>query len=684
MIPSQDRFQNLLRRKSSEKKAIFFQKRVLQSTPIHFEKRYLDKLLPKGSFIKKAIAITSVIGLVLFAHIFQNSQQFLSTSVFDSISFSGMVDPIEKVPNWAILSDRERNMSYDELSNSKLISLPKYDLTAMKAGSNYDRASDYQKNVFITYPVPYMGNYMLDGTEYSGSHPGIDIKVPLQTPIRAIANGIIHKSENSSFGFGNYITILHPNVPDDRGNETRTIYSSYAHLSNRSVREGDRVEKGQIIGYSGQSGDATAPHLHFQIDTEDAPFVPYWPFTWNDVQQAGYRSYFDGVRYGVGKNKVQQYGIHPVNLLAQFESYESHNLVVSIDPVIVDTLPQETDNEEEKEQETSVKENATTPSTDTKPTTPDQSESNDDYLESADTSDNHDRFPIEIAPAQDNVVIEKTLSVGKYDIVFEDIKSFVPEEKQQIRLLINEKNLIASATDMIYIDTTLKGLAEVEPQKLTQNDFKDGIAEISFKTYSDSTFKLIAKGNFGEVKSNTLRAQVFSDVAPNYDYASAIKELKAKNILNGYPDGTFRPEATLNRAESIKILIAGNMINLKANAHNTFTDVPDNEWFANYVKTAYQLKIVKGYPDGSFRPQNTVSRAEFLKMALLTAGFDMPESATQNPYTDVDKGDWFAVYFEFAKDNDIIKVQTANRIFPNQALTRGEAADIIYKISQLK
>ena len=90
--------------------------------------------------------------------------------------------------------------------------------------------------------------------------------------------------------------------------------------------------------------------------------------------------------------------------------------------------------------------------------------------------------------------------------------------------------------------------------------------------------------------------------------------------MDGHPDGTFRPEGVVNRAELAKMIVNGNSEFLgeePVNLSNTdcFTDVND-EWFAPYVCYAKGKGWVVGYPDGSFQPERSVNRAEAIKMTL--------------------------------------------------------------------
>lgn len=94
-------------------------------------------------------------------------------------------------------------------------------------------------------------------------HNGIDIAGISGTQIRAASGGTVITSEYNEFS-GNYIVIDHSNG----------YTSSYAHLQECVAKKGDTVKKGQVIGYMGSSGNATGPHLHFEIRHNGTPLNP--------------------------------------------------------------------------------------------------------------------------------------------------------------------------------------------------------------------------------------------------------------------------------------------------------------------------------------------------------------------------------------------------------------------------
>lgn len=120
-----------------------------------------------------------------------------------------------------------------------------------------DRNSFYVSSVFGRRKNPFSGEWK--------NHNGIDLAAPTGTPVYAVKDGAVSVKIDNDPTFGNYIILSH-----DKGSMT----SVYAHLSKISVNLYDNVKKGQIIGYVGQTGMATGPHLHFEIRQGGVPMDP--------------------------------------------------------------------------------------------------------------------------------------------------------------------------------------------------------------------------------------------------------------------------------------------------------------------------------------------------------------------------------------------------------------------------
>lgn len=94
-------------------------------------------------------------------------------------------------------------------------------------------------------------------------HNGVDLSAPRGTPVYATADGIVEMAQYYS-SYGNYVQIGHGGALETR----------YAHLSSYTVREGDSVEMGDLIGYVGSTGRSTGPHLHYEVRVEGEPVNP--------------------------------------------------------------------------------------------------------------------------------------------------------------------------------------------------------------------------------------------------------------------------------------------------------------------------------------------------------------------------------------------------------------------------
>lgn len=629
---------------------------------------------------RNAIAVITLSSCALvFGNFLQNYSYIFKASLLDlpQTQFTGTTIPITHVPDWTKLSPAERTLRFDQIPKSKIIPIPDYNLQEMKRGEIWEEANDRQRNAYITYPVPNLGNYKLDATENSGSHPGIDIKTLIGTPVQSIANGMVYKVGNLTTGYGKSVSVAHVNIPDPRNpGKTTTLVSTYAHLSKINVREGQQLTKGEIIGETGDTGFATAPHLHFQIDRADAPFIPYWPFTYAELQATGFSSNFDAVKGGLGRQKAQKYTEHPFNFVAKFnhQNIDLNNLVVLDNTVIMDVIEKVEpvlDIENSPLEEGNASENKTIEKWES-PT--------DEALQAS--APNNDSTQIELAEkAPANLPVMQTIRKGKLEISFDTDQSYVPGEEKTVKIKINEANLVASSG--IEMSSTLRERAKVTPAVLKASDFDaNGEAEVVIKTSSEFPFRIVAVSDFGEIKSPSLKPEIFTDIPGNHTYSSAIKYLKDNRIVKGYEDGTFRPDKTLNRAEALKLILEANSLYAESTEKQNFNDITNTDWFAPYVQTAFKRNIVKGYEDGTFRPGSTVSRAEFLKMAIATGDFPLPEFSS-NPFPDISAEAWYAPYFAFARDQKLLRTTKGNSAVPNNLITRGEAADVIYKLSQI-
>ena len=150
----------------------------------------------------------------------------------------------------------------------------------------------------------------------------------------------------------------------------------------------------------------------------------------------------------------------------------------------------------------------------------------------------------------------------------------------------------------------------------------------------------------------------YSDVPGNKWYNNAISTLTNMGIICGYPDGTFRPDAPITRAELTKI--AASFFSdprVAATYDGRFSDVQGAEWYISYLMTAIEEGLIEGYPDGSFRPNRPITRAETCTIVNRTLGRKpekdhlLPESDMINWPDNINRNIWYYAQMQEATNS---------------------------------
>lgn len=196
----------------------------------------------------------------------------------------------------------------------------------------------------------------------------------------------------------------------------------------------------------------------------------------------------------------------------------------------------------------------------------------------------------------------------------------------------------------------------------------------------------------GLAKARILRLRPFPDVYEGYWVRTPISLLAMQEIITGYPDGTFRPEGNITRAEMATLLMktreqARTLGSDTSEARSVdfapiFTDVPGDHWAAKYVKEAAELGVVKGYPDDTFRLKNNITRAEGLAMIARFAG--VPEGTWVGQFPDVAGAYWAAPIIAGAYKYRLLDYLEGKNFEPAKLLTRAETVEMLYKTQYVK
>ena len=114
-----------------------------------------------------------------------------------------------------------------------------------------------------------------------------------------------------------------------------------------------------------------------------------------------------------------------------------------------------------------------------------------------------------------------------------------------------------------------------------------------------------------------------------------------------------------------------------------FSDIYKSSWYFSYLRKGFVEGIVAGYPDGTFRPTNTVNRAESYKITMESDNVILPE-VLEAPFADVPMNEWFAPYIQEGKNRGIVYFTMENKIYPGVNMTRGKFAELIYRYMMSK
>ncbi len=683
-----------------------------------------------------------VLALSVFTVNSRYSTDLLMTSLtsYKADPFDGTVMPIQTVPDWSNLSGDEYKLSYSEYDDSQLIDIPAYRndyLTMDPSSLGWSSSDKIIRNTQITYPVPYAGNYELNHCgEGCGSHPAVDIKTAEGTPVYVIANGVVEDAGTSG-SWGNYIVVRHEGVPNPASPKQKTtLYSSYSHLLELYVADGDILDKGDVIGQVGDTGTATTYHLHFQIDNNNAPWYPYWPFTTAQASAAGY-GFWDAVSNGVGQDNVYAYTVNPMDFVQEYldedavlDEYEEDPEEEYVEDDVSDEPRQEPEQEDPD------------PSSDLvyfsslQFDTPYMTQPGENPMISISLLD-EDGFVLKDSGFDGDMTLtlsdEKLGKLSETTLTEDDFRNGVAElnfyagrvgqvtihahigDREYTSSLLyvldefkafdifgirHDGTFVPNKAEIIYVEaqdedgnptpafdgygkvklSIVQGSGTLEPNILDKDDFEGGVAEVVFT--GDANKPTMIQVTYGviDVRSTVLSPDLFNDFDEEDSYYEAVSYLYRKGTVQGYPDGSFQPLRTVSRVESLKFIFAGLDQTLSPGLKASYKDTDNDQWYSSYLANASQRDIVEGYPDGTFKPSQGVNRVEFLKMLFSTVeNISVDPIVKENPYDDVNALAWYAPYVQFAKEKNLFPI-SGSSFNPAEPMSRVEVAEVIYRL----
>lgn len=175
----------------------------------------------------------------------------------------------------------------------------------------------------------------------------------------------------------------------------------------------------------------------------------------------------------------------------------------------------------------------------------------------------------------------------------------------------------------------------------------------------------------------------FTDVPQDYVFQPEISWLASRGITRGWPDGTFRPQASIDRGQMAAFLycLAGQP-QFTPPATSPFSDVPTDHVFYKEIAWLQSQGITRGWPDGTFRPYSPVSRDQMAAFFYRMAGSPAYQMDAAAPFTDVAPGDVFAREISWMKHEGITKGWPDGTFRPFQPVERGQMAAFLFRYDQ--
>lgn len=168
----------------------------------------------------------------------------------------------------------------------------------------------------------------------------------------------------------------------------------------------------------------------------------------------------------------------------------------------------------------------------------------------------------------------------------------------------------------------------------------------------------------------------FPDVQDSYWAYPYISYLYCRNVVGGFGDGAFHPTAGTTRGQFTKMLVLGSGWNLYNPYFASFSDVPSGSTFYQYIETAHLRDVISGYEDGTFRPNNSINRAQTAKMIVLAKGWQ-PSSSGSSRFSDVPSGYWAYGYIETAYNKGIIGGYPDGTFHPEVEVNRAQLSKML-------
>lgn len=169
-----------------------------------------------------------------------------------------------------------------------------------------------------------------------------------------------------------------------------------------------------------------------------------------------------------------------------------------------------------------------------------------------------------------------------------------------------------------------------------------------------------------------IQKPAFTDVAADSSLYPSVRYLAEKGIFKGFPDGSFRPAETMTRAQVATVLTLVKGLPAVKPGKTTFRDVPANHWAFGAIETATKNGLFKGYPDGTFKPEGVLTRAEAITILMNLSGGELSSEAMS--IGDISSNNWAYRPVVTAVKAGLVELSADQLFKPDREFRRGDMA----------
>ncbi len=280
--------------------------------------------------------------------------------------------------------------------------------------------------------------------------------------------------------------------------------------------------------------------------------------------------------------------------------------------------------------------------------------------------------------------IPTATDAGTYTVyykVFGD-ENYSDTEVESIEVTIAKKSSSSSGGSSHSLSQTTSSKSDTEETTETTDttDTTSTTDTTDTTTTDTTTTEDYVIGGDGSTTTSATATETFTDVAETNQYVDAIDYVVDSGLMAGTSSTTFEPETSLTRGMIVTILhrLEGEP---ESGGSSEFNDVEDSAWYATAVAWAAENGVVEGYGDGSFGPDDAVTREQLAAILYRYAeykGYDISAMADLGGYIDADDiGDWARSAMEWANAEALLDVKGFSSIEPKSEATRAETASTL-------